>query len=171
MTGRNTGKAIAWSLGAAAAFSLAMSFYLHEATRSRSTGSGNAETTTPTPTTSIADRRAVAARALTSRWAAAVNASDWAAARTALARPLREKLDAEALGVHIAAHAYLATTRDITVLRTIEQRVGNDPATASLSARALLRSNRGTVECKLHFVEEPEGLRIASILVAGTPAL
>jgi len=166
MAKRNPVREIIWSLSLGAIFALGLYLYIVE---SIPEPTPIAMTAPRAPT--AADRRGDDARALATRWGAALAGGDLPTLHAALARPLRERLTVEALRDTIAKHPYLSSARAIVITRTNEQRAGNDPQAFSLRGTGLLTSGAGGVELTLHFVEEPDGLHIAGAVIAGTPAL
>jgi hypothetical protein len=169
MAERNVGREIALILGATVVLGGGLAAYILS-TIEKPEPIGLAPSARD-PIASSANHNADEMRALASRWGDQLRARDYAAVHSAMAEPFRARVSVEQLAAMVAENPYLAGSEGVTVLRTTEQRAGTDPTSASLRARGLLQSKNGSVEVTLHFVREPDGLRIASVLLAGVPVL
>ena len=66
---------------------------------------------------------------------------------------------------------FLATAKSVSLSRTREERAAGQEGRGSLSATGVLVTRSGTVDVTFFFVDEPSGVAIVNVNVAGTPSL
>jgi hypothetical protein len=69
------------------------------------------------------------------------------------------------------ASPFLATATSVSLSRTREERAAGQEGRGSLSATGVLVTRSGTVDVTFFFVDEPSGVAIVNVNVAGTPSL
>ena len=69
------------------------------------------------------------------------------------------------------ASPFLATATSVSLSRTREERAAGQEGRGSLSATGVLVTRSGTVDVTFFFVDEPSGVAIVNVNVAGAPAL
>jgi len=69
------------------------------------------------------------------------------------------------------ASPFLSTATSVSLSRTREERAPGQQGRGSLSATGVLVTRSGTVDVTFFFVDDPAGVAIVNVNVAGTPAL
>lgn len=122
------------------------------------------------------ESHAVLVDTLVKTFAQRLHAQDFVGVVELMASPIRARTSAEQMRTWIAADPYLSLLRTITILRTTEQRLNDGPphtpGASTLRATGVMKLDNGSaVEITLHLVYEEQAFKIASVLVAGIPAL
>jgi hypothetical protein len=66
---------------------------------------------------------------------------------------------------------FLSTAASVSIARTREERAPGQAGRGSLSASGVLVTRSGTVDVTFYFVDDPAGVAIVNVNVAGTPVL
>jgi len=88
-----------------------------------------------------------------------------------MAGAYRQTTSLSAFRAAITASPFLSTAVSVSIARTREERAPGQLGRGSLSASGVLVSRSGTVDAIFYFVDDPAGVAIVNVNLAGAPAL
>jgi len=88
-----------------------------------------------------------------------------------MASAYRQTTPLSAFRAACTASPFLSTAVSVSIARTREERAPGQVGRGSLSASGVLVSRSGTVEAIFYFVDDPAGVAIVNVNIAGAPAL
>jgi hypothetical protein len=88
-----------------------------------------------------------------------------------MASAYRQTTPLAAFRAACTASPFLSTAASVNISRTREERAPGQQGRGSLSGTGVLISRAGTVDVTFFFVDDPGGVAIVNVNVAGTPAL
>jgi len=88
-----------------------------------------------------------------------------------MANAYRQMTPLTAFRAACAASPFLSTAVSVSLSRTREERAAGQEGRGSLSGTGVLVTRSGTVDVTFYFVDDPAGVAIVNVNVAGAPAL
>jgi hypothetical protein len=88
-----------------------------------------------------------------------------------MAKAYRQMTPMAAFRASCAASPFLSTAASVSISRTREERAPGQERSGSLSGTGVLVTRSGTVDVTFFFVDDPAGVAIVNVNVAGAPAL
>jgi hypothetical protein len=88
-----------------------------------------------------------------------------------MASAYRQTTPLSAFRAACTASPFLSTAVSVSIARTREERAPGQVGRGSLSASGVLVSRSGTVDAIFYFVDDPAGVAIVNVNIAGAPAL
>jgi hypothetical protein len=88
-----------------------------------------------------------------------------------MASAYRQATPVSAFRAACVASPFLSTAVSVSIARTREERAPGQAGRGSLSASGVLVSRSGTVDAIFYFVDDPAGVAIVNVNLAGAPAL
>jgi len=88
-----------------------------------------------------------------------------------MAEAYRQTTPLPAFRASCTASPFLSTAASVSLSRTREERAAGQSGRGSLTGTGVLITRSGTVDVTFFFVDDPAGVAIVNVNVAGTPAL
>jgi hypothetical protein len=166
MAQRNPSREIAFSLALAVAFGAGLYAYI-SSTIERPTAPA---LVAPSALRAM-DTRPDDARRVAGAFVQHLAATRFDDAYLMMANAYRQTTPLTAFRAACAASPFLSTATSVSISRTREERAPGQEGRGSLSATGVLVSRSGTVDATFFFVDDPGGVAIVNLAIAGAPAL
>jgi hypothetical protein len=165
---RNASREIAFIIAATVALGAGMYAYL-SSTMERPTAP---KLVTPSAMSAVErDTRPAAARRVATAFVQHLSAARYEDAYAMMASAYRQTTPLEAFRAACGASPFLFSATSVSLSRTREERAPGQTERGSLSATGVLVTRSGTVDVTMYFVDDPGGVAVLNVTVAGTPAL
>ena len=165
---RNPSREIAFSIALAVAFAAGLYAYI----------SSTIERPAPPKLTAAAalpsaerDTRPDDARRVAGAFVQHLAAARYEDAYAMMASAYRQTTPLPSFRAACTASPFLSTATSASISRTREERAAGQQGRGSLSGTGVLVTRSGTVDVTFFFVDDPTGVAIVNVNVAGTPAL
>jgi hypothetical protein len=165
---RNPSREIAFSIALAVAFAAGLYAYISSTIERPIPPKLTVASTLP-----AADRddRSADARRLAATFVQHLAAARFDDAYATMANAYRQTTPLASFRATCTASPFLSTATSVSISRTREERAPGQGGRGSLSATGVLTTRSGTVDATFFFVDDPAGVAIVNVNVAGAPAL
>jgi hypothetical protein len=117
------------------------------------------------------DTRAEDARRVATAFVQHLSAARYDDAYLMMANAYRQMTPVSAFRGACTASPFLSTAASVSISRTRQERAPGQEGRGSLSATGVLATRSGNVDVTFYFVDDPAGVAIVNVNVAGAPAL